>query len=36
MAIDQDYMYVGMFATRGTTIECSEVTFNITSDAQGA
>ena len=30
---DTQYMYVGMFANRGTTIEFSEVVFNITGDA---
>ncbi len=32
-AIDSNYMYVGMFANRGTTIECTNVNFEITTDA---
>lgn len=32
-AIDNQYMYVGMFATRGTTIECSEVNYVETGTA---
>lgn len=30
---DQDNMYIGMFATRGTVIECTNVNFEITGDA---
>lgn len=32
-AIDQNYFYLGMYATRGTTIECTNVNFEITGDA---
>ena len=35
-AKDKDYMYVGMFANRGTVIEFSNVTFEITGDSMGA
>ncbi len=30
---DTEYMYIGMFANRGTTVEFSEVTFEVTGDA---
>ena len=30
---DQQYMYIGMFANRGTVVEFSEVNFEITGDA---
>ncbi len=30
---DTNYMYIGMFANRGTTVEFTNVTFNITGDA---
>ncbi len=36
VAVDQNYFYVGMFATRGTTIECTNVNFEITGDAAQA
>ena len=35
-AIDNEYMYVGMFATRGTTVEFTSVNFEITGESQGA
>ena len=35
-AVDTGYMYVGMFATRGTVIECTNVVFEITGESQGA
>ena len=35
-AKDGGYMYVGMFATRGTVIECTDVHFEITGTSQGA
>lgn len=35
-AIDYNYIYVGMFGTRGTIAEFSNVTFTITGDSQGA
>ncbi len=35
-AIDNGYMYVGMFANRGTVIECTNVVFEITGESQGA
>ena len=34
--IDNGYMYVGMFANRGTVIECTNVVFEITGESQGA
>ena len=36
LAIDGDYMYVGMFANRGTLVEFTDVDFQITGDSQGA
>ncbi|MDE6047649.1 MAG: hypothetical protein K2F56_03370 [Anaeroplasmataceae bacterium] len=36
LAIDHNYMYVGMFATRGTVVEFSDVDFKITGKSQGA
>ena len=36
LAMDNDYMYVGMFATRGTVIEVTNVQFEITGTSQGA
>ena len=35
-AVDTQYMYVGMFANRGTVIECTNVVFEITGESQGA
>ena len=35
-AVDTQYMYVGMFANRGTVIECTGVVFEITGESQGA
>lgn len=35
-AVDTQYMYVGMFANRGTVIECTDVVFEITGESQGA
>ena len=35
-ATDSNYMYVGMFATRGTVCEFSNVSFTITGESQGA
>ena len=35
-AVDTGYMYVGMFANRGTVIECTNVVFEITGESQGA
>lgn len=35
-ARDVQYMYVGMFANRGTVIECTDVVFEITGESQGA
>lgn len=35
-ARDTQYMYVGMFATRGTVIEFTDVQFEITGTSQGA
>ena len=35
-AVDTSYMYVGMFATRGTVVEFTDVTFEITGESQGA
>lgn len=36
LARDTQYMYVGMFANRGTVIEFTNVVFTITGDSQGA
>lgn len=36
VAIDGDYMYVGMFATRGTVVEFTEVKYEKTGTSQGA
>ena len=36
LAKDGGYMYVGMFANRGTVIECTDVHFEITGTSQGA
>lgn len=36
LAVDNDYMYVGMFANRGTVIEFTNVEFEITGSSQGA
>ena len=35
-ARDTGYMYVGMFATRGTVVEFTNVVFTITGESQGA
>jgi hypothetical protein len=35
-AVDTGYMYVGMFANRGTVVEFSNVEFTITGESQGA
>ena len=35
-AKDSKYMYIGMFANRGTTVEFTNVNFQITGEAQGA
>ena len=35
-AVDTQYMYVGMFATRGTVVEFTDVVFEITGESQGA
>ena len=35
-AKDNNYMYIGMFANRGTTVEFSDVVFEITGDAIAA
>ena len=35
-AVDQDYMYVGMFANRGTIVEFTNLSFEITGTSQGA
>ena len=35
-AVDNDYMYVGMFANRGTVVEFTNVQFEITGTSQGA
>ena len=35
-ARDGDYMYVGMFANRGTVVEFTDLQFEITGDSQGA
>ena len=36
LAKDNGYMYVGMFATRGTVVEFTDVTFTVTGSSQGA
>lgn len=36
VAMDNNYMYVGMFANRGTIIEFTNVSFTITGESQGA
>ena len=36
LAKDNDYMYVGMFANRGTVVEFTDVQFEITGTSQGA
>lgn len=35
-AVDTEYMYVGMFANRGTVVEFTNVVFEITGESQGA
>lgn len=35
-AVDQNYMYIGMFANRGTVVEFTNVNFEITGESQGA
>lgn len=35
-AVDQEYIYVGMFATRGTMIEFKDVNLKLTGSSQGA
>jgi hypothetical protein len=35
-ARDTEYMYVGMFANRGTVVEFSNVQFEVTGTSQGA
>ena len=35
-AVDTEYMYVGMFANRGTVVEFTDVVFEITGESQGA
>ncbi len=35
-AVDTGYMYVGMFANRGTVVEFTNVVFTITGESQGA
>ena len=35
-ARDNGYMYVGMFANRGTVVEFTDVNFEITGISQGA
>ena len=35
-AIDNNYMYIGLFANRGTVIECSNISFEIIGDSMGA
>ena len=35
-AKDGDYMYVGMFANRGTVVEFTSLDFTITGESQGA
>ena len=36
LAVDQNYMYVGMFATRGTIVEFKDLNFIETGESQGA
>lgn len=36
MAMDQNYMYLGMFATRGTLVEFYDVEFEYTGTSLGA
>ncbi|MDE6661055.1 MAG: hypothetical protein K2J93_04485 [Anaeroplasmataceae bacterium] len=36
LAVDHNFFYVGMFATRGTVVEFSDVDFQITGKSQGA
>ena len=36
LAKDNGYMYVGMFANRGTVVEFTDLSFEITGDSQGA
>ena len=36
LSVDSKYIYVGMFANRGTTVEFTNVNFTITGEAQGA
>ena len=36
VAVDNGYMYVGMFANRGTVVEYTDVSFEITGESQGA
>ena len=35
-AVDMGYMYVGMFSSRGTVVEFTDVIFTITGESQGA
>ncbi|MBR2381843.1 MAG: hypothetical protein IKA84_05070 [Clostridia bacterium] len=35
-AVDTGYMYVGMFANRGTVVEFTNVVFTVTGESQGA
>ena len=35
-AVDTQYMYIGMFANRGTVVEFTNVVFDITGESQGA
>ena len=35
-ALDKEYMYVGMFANRGTVVTFTDISFEITGDSQGA
>ena len=36
LAKDGEYMYVGMFANRGTLVEFTNLSFEITGTSQGA
>ena len=36
LSIDTDYFYIGMFATRGTLVEFTNVTYTKTGESQGA
>ena len=36
VAIDNEYMYVGMYATRGTVVEFTNVVYTYTGESQGA